>query len=184
MLSNLTNTLVLAAEEEPNPILPEANEIIWGGLAFLVLLFILQKVAFPLIVKSLKAREDRIRGDLESAEQAKTEASQVLDQYKQQLADARNDAGRILEEARTAAEEMRRDLMARAESDAADLRARAQVDIDATVNQARADLQRQVADFAVTLAEKVVETNLDRNAQQGLIDRYIAEVGAMQGSRN
>lgn len=175
-------TLLLAAEEGEasfNPILPEMNEIIWGSLAFLVLFAVLAKLAFPAIQKSLKAREDRIRGDLEAAESAKGEANRVLEDYRRQLADARNEAGRIIEESRRAADDLRRELMAKAESEAAELRARAQADIDATVAQAKADLQREVADFAVSLAEKVVERSLDRDAQQALIDRYIEQVGAM-----
>jgi len=189
----LASILVFAAEadgghevEEVNPILPEMNEIIWGGLTFFILLLVLKKFAFPAIQKSLKAREDRIRNDLESAEASKVEAQGVLDEYQRQLADARNEAGRIIEESRKAADDLRKELMAKAESDAAELRGRAQADIDATVAQARADLQRQVADFAVSLAEKVVESNLDHSAQQRLIDSYIEELGTMSGtgSRN
>ena len=170
------------AEEEVNPILPEINEIIWGGLTFALLFIVLRMFAFPAIKKSLKAREDRIRGDLEAAEQAKAEAQSVLEDYQRQLADARNEAGRIIEESRRAADDLRKELMAKAESEAAELRTRAQADIDATIAQAKADLQRQVAGFAVTLAEKIVERSLDRDAQQGLIDRYIDELGQMAPS--
>ena len=59
-------------QEAPNPILPETNEIIWGGLAFLVLLGLMWKFGLPPVSKMLKAREDKIRGDLEQAEQART----------------------------------------------------------------------------------------------------------------
>ena len=168
--------------EAPNPILPEVNEIIWGALGFIVLFVLLKKLAFPALNKMLAEREDKIRGDLEGAEQAKTDAQSVLDTYKSQLADARNEAGRIIEEARRAADDLRRDLMAKAETDTAEVRARAQSDIDATVARAKADLQREVANFAVTLAERVVERNLDRDAQLVLIDRYISDVGGMSPS--
>lgn len=168
--------------EAPNPILPELNEIIWGVLGFIPLLILLLIFAFPAIKKAMQAREDKIRGDLEGAEQAKADAQSVLDTYKSQLADARNEAGRIIEEARRAADDLRRDLMAKAETDTAEVRARAQSDIDATVARAKADLQREVANFAVTLAERVVERNLDRDAQLVLIDRYISDVGGMSPS--
>ncbi len=165
--------------EAPNPILPEWNEVIWGSLGFLVLFVLLRQLAYPAIKKMLAEREDKIRGDLEAAEQAKSDAQGVLGTYQQQLADARNEAGRIIEEARKAADDLRRDLMAKAEQEAAALRVRSQGDIDQTVARAKADLQREVANFAVSLAEKVVERNLDREAQTALIDRYIADVGGM-----
>jgi F-type H+-transporting ATPase subunit b len=175
------------AAKGPNPILPEPNEVVWGSIAFFALFLVLRQFAFPAIQRSLKAREDRIRADLEAAEAAKAEARGVLSEYRQQLANARNEAGRIIEEARQAADELRRELRARAEAEAVELRNRAQADIEATVAEARAELERQVADFAITLAEKIVERSLDRQAQQALIERYIEEVGAMgagAGSRH
>jgi F-type H+-transporting ATPase subunit b len=170
--------------EKFNPLLPETNEVIYGALAFIVLFVVLSRLAFPAIRASLKAREERIRGDLMAAESAKAEADRLLEDYRRQLADAGHEANRIIEEARRAAEKVRHDLMAEAEAQAAELRVRAEADLEATVARVRADLQRQVADLAITLAEKVVERSLDREAQLHLIDRYIEEVEAMAaGSR-
>lgn len=171
-------------EESPNPILPATNEIIWGAIAFLVVFVLLWRLAFPAIQKGVKAREERIRGDLEAAESARTEGERVLEEYRRQLADARNEAARIIDEARQAADGMRRDVQESVEAESAAARERAHAEIDQTVSRARADLERQVADFAVTLAERIVERNLDRDAQQQLIDSYIEEVGAMRGNGN
>ncbi|HLG00274.1 MAG TPA: F0F1 ATP synthase subunit B [Acidimicrobiia bacterium] len=168
-------------EESPNPILPATNEIIWGGLAFLVVFGLLWKMAIPAIQKGLKAREDKIRDDLEAAEKAKADAQTELAEYRAQLADARNEAARIIEEARQAADAMRREVQDSAEQEASKARERAQSEIEQTVTRARADLQREMGDFAVRLAERIVERNLDRSAQQALIDQYIAEVGALRG---
>jgi F-type H+-transporting ATPase subunit b len=174
---------MIAAAEKFNPLLPQTNEIVYGALSFIVLFVVLSKVAMPAIRASLRAREQRIRNDLEAAETTRIEAQQVLDQYRRQLADARNEAARIIEEARRVADDVRRELLAKAESEAAEVRDRAQADLQATVAQIRADLQRQVADLAVTLAERVVEHSLDREAQLELINRYIEEVNALPGAR-
>ncbi|MBI2170253.1 MAG: F0F1 ATP synthase subunit B [Actinobacteria bacterium] len=173
---------VETCEESPNPILPATNEIVWGGIAFLVVFFLMWKFAVPAIRKGLQAREDRIRSDLEAAEAAKQEAENLRGQYQQQIADARAEAGRIIDEARQAADAMRRDVHESAEAEATAARARAESEIDLTVSRAQSDLQREVADFAVRLAERIVERNLDRDAQQALIDQYIAEVGGLGGN--
>ncbi len=164
-------------QEAPNPILPETNEIIWGSIAFVVLLGLMWRFALPQVRNMMETREERIRSDLERAETAKTEAEGVLEQYRAQLADARSEASRILEEARQAADQMRRDLVARAEADAADIRARAQQDVQLTTERAMADLQRRVADLSIDLAEVIVKRNLDRDTQLQLIENYINEVG-------
>jgi F-type H+-transporting ATPase subunit b len=165
-------------QEAPNPILPEKNEIIWGSLAFLVLLGLMWKFALPQVRNMMETREQRIRGDLERAEQAKVESEQVLEQYRGQLADARTEASRILEEARQAADQMRRDLIARAEQEAAEQRSRAQEDVRLATDRAMADLQNRVAELSIELAEKIVERNLDRDTQLQLIENYINEVGS------
>ncbi|MCZ7525093.1 MAG: F0F1 ATP synthase subunit B [Acidimicrobiia bacterium] len=164
-------------QEAPSPIAPEVNEIIWGGLFFLIVAGVLIKFAFPALRQGLKAREDRIRGDLEEAEHAKTEAERTLEEYRGQLASARDEAGRIIEEARQAADQVRADLVSRAEAEAAELRARAQEDIRLATERATADLRQQVTDLAIDLAERVVERNLDRDTQVALVESFIDQVG-------
>ena len=171
-------------QKAPSLILPEANEIIWGGAAFVVLLLVMWKYALPPVRNMMKQREDRIRGDLERAEQARTEAEGELATYRRQVADARNEASRIIEEARQSADEVKRQVRAQAEADAAEMRTRAQEDAQLAANRAQADLQSRVADLSIELAEKIVERNLDRDTQLALVESYIGEVGNGNGSRS
>jgi F-type H+-transporting ATPase subunit b len=174
------STLLLAAEDvkAKNPIVPEAKEIIWAVIAFVLVFSLLAWKAWPAIKKALQDREDKIRADLERAEGARTEAETQLSDYQRQLADARGEAGRIIEEARQAADQVRKDLIAKAEADAADLRARAGDDIKLATDRAMADLQNRVAELSIELAEKVVERNLDHDTQIALIESYINQVGS------
>jgi F-type H+-transporting ATPase subunit b len=164
--------------EAPNPILPEKNEIIWGGLSFLVLFVLMAKWGYPMITKAMDARAERIRGDLDEATRARTEADTVLDDYRRQLADARNESNRIIEEARQTADQLRRDLMTRAETEVADLRTRAREDIEAAKGRAMTELRAEVSTLAIELAEKVVGRNLDAESNKALVDSFISEVGS------
>jgi F-type H+-transporting ATPase subunit b len=165
-------------QEAPNPILPETNELIWGGLAFLVLLGLMWKFGLPPVRKMLKDREDRIRTDLERAEEAKVEAEGVLEDYRRQLAEARNEASQIVEASREQAEEVRRELIAKAEQDAAEIRQRASEDARLAGDRAMGELRASVTQLSIGLAEKVVEHNLDRDTQIALIENYINQVGS------
>ena len=167
-----------ACHQSPSVLSPDKSELVWGSISFLILLVLFFKWGYPAVVKTMKAREDRIRIDLEQAEGAKSEAETALAEYRAQLADARTEAGRIIDEARQAADQVRRDLIARAETDASDLRTRAQEDIRLAGERAMADLRGRVSDLAIELAEKVVERNLDRGTQIALIDNYINSVGS------
>jgi F-type H+-transporting ATPase subunit b len=177
-------SLFLLAQEKTvsvkakNPILPQGNEILWGAIAFVIVFVILAWKGWPAIKAGLAARQERIRGDLERAENARIEAESSLEQYRQQLAEARNEAGEIIEASRQQAEQVRRDLMAKAETDAAELRARATEDIRLATQRAMSDLQGKMAELSIELAEKVVHANLDRERQLALIENYINEVGS------
>jgi F-type H+-transporting ATPase subunit b len=170
-----------ACQEAPNPILPEANEIIWGGIAFLVLFGLLTKLGYPAIKKAMDDRTETIRTSIDDADKAKVEATAVLAEYQRQLADARTESARIIEEARQQAEQVRRDLTARAEAEAAELRARNAEQVAAERDRVMAEMQGQVAEIAIELAEKVVESNLDREANLRLIENYINSVGSGTG---
>lgn len=161
----------------PSPILPATDELVWGSISFVALLFLMWKFAFPAVKKGMDARTERIRGDLDAAEIAKSEAVGVLDGYKAQLSDAKAEAARIIEEARQAADALKKDQEARLQTELADTRARAAADIEAAKAQATADLRGELASLAVGAAAAVVNKNLDAAAQSQLIEDYINQVG-------
>ena len=164
-------------QKAPSPILPATNELIWGAISFFVLFGLLAKFAYPALKKGMEDRTERIRKDLDEAEGAKAEADRIREDYSRQLADAKAEAGRIIEEARQAADSVRRDLTARAETEAQELRQRNAEQLEAERTRIMGELRGQVSALAIELAEKVVEANLDRDAQNRLIESYITQVG-------
>ena len=126
--------------------------------------------------KGLDGRSERIRSDLEAADSAKAEADHILDDYKAQLADARNESARIIEEARQAADALRSDQEQRLQTELAQLRERAAADIESAKRQAIADLRDEVAQLAIGAAEVIVQRNLDRDTQVRLVESYIEQV--------
>jgi F-type H+-transporting ATPase subunit b len=165
-------------QKAPSPLLPAKNEVIWGSAAFAVLLIAMWKFGVPAVKNMEKAREDRIRNDLEGAEKARTDAEAEKAQYQEQIADARNEGGRIIEEARQSAEQVRRDLIVRAEAEATEIRQRAQADIATQQERALAELRTEVTQLSIDLAERIVEHNLDRDTQLRLVDSFIDQVGS------
>ncbi|MDE0653703.1 MAG: F0F1 ATP synthase subunit B [bacterium] len=164
--------------EAPNPIIPEVTEIIWGGIAFVVLFALMQWKLFPAVKRGMDRRAEKIRDDLDAAETARTEALEVKAGYEAELADARAEAGRIIDAARADAEGVRADLIARAEAEAAELRQRSDADVEAAKRQALADLQGEVSEIVIGAAETVIGRNLDHDTQMQLIESYIDDVGS------
>jgi F-type H+-transporting ATPase subunit b len=165
------------AEHEQSPILPATNELIWGTVAFLILLFVMYRTVFPLINKAYKDRRENIEGKLEQAEKDRGEAEGLLEQYRRRLREAEDETQRILEEARANAGRVRRDVLAKAETDAGRELERARQAIRAERDQAIRQLRNEVGTLAVELATRVVGDSLDRDRQLRLVDEYIDELG-------
>jgi F-type H+-transporting ATPase subunit b len=179
-------SILLQAEEQleendPKDLYPQANELIVGAIAFFVLLFFMWKWVIPRVNEILEERRKKIQGEMEQAEVTRKEADKVLEDYRQQLAGAREESNRIIEEARATAEQLRRDLHAKAEEEAQATVARAQEEIRAERVRAFQDLRTQVGTIAVDLAERVVGQSLDKKAHDRLIDEYIDQVATTAG---
>jgi len=161
-----------------SPIIPDATDLIWGSVAFVVLLLAMWKFALPALKTGMQGRSDRIRDDLAKADAARNEAEELRATYERQVADSKAEATRIIEDARTTAEGLKADLQRRAEAEIAEMKQRAAADIEASKTQAIADLTGEVASLAIGAAEVVVQHSLDRDAQVRLVENYINQVGS------
>lgn len=171
-------TTTIPTVQSKNPILPAGNEIVWGLFSFIILFVLMYLFAFPAVRKAMEARTERIRQSLDAADKAKTDAQGVLDDYRHQLSEVKEESNRIIEEARATAESLRRDLMAKAEAEAAEVRTRATEDINAAKDRAMAELRTQLTQLTIDLAERVVKRNIDRDVNAALIDEYITSIGS------
>jgi len=158
----------------PNP------STIWPTiLAFLVLFFLLYKFAFPLIIKMIDERADKIRESLEKAEQTKIDAERLLEDYKKQMAEARGDAAKVIEQGRKVAETMKEEIIAKANEEAAQIVAKAHEVMEAEKKAAVAELQGEVANLSVAVAGKLIGEKLSADDHAKLIEQYVAEVGGL-----
>ena len=177
-LAQETQTEQQAEEAEHNPILPEADELIFGSLAFLLVFVVLWRYAFPRLNQGLEKRREKIRADLEAAERAREEADTRLRRYEEQLREARSEAGKIIEESRKTAESLRRDLLAKAEDESRQVVTRAQEEIRAERDRVFQELRREMAELSVDLASRVLGETLDQGHHARLVDEYIKELTA------
>jgi F-type H+-transporting ATPase subunit b len=170
---------LLAAEtSDKQNLYPHAAELLVGAVAFAIIFFFMWKWVLPRVNTLLEERREKIQGELERAESTRTEADQILADYKAQLASARDEANRIIEEARRTAQQLQLDLQARAEQESQATVARAQEEIRAERDRVFQELRSQVGEIAVVLAGKVVGAELDRASHERLIDEYIDEVAS------
>ncbi len=166
--------LLQAAEEAPKgPFAMNPGVSIWTLVIFLVLVVVLAKTAWPAILKAVEERERKIQAQLDQAEKANQDAQRVLADYQEKLAAARNEAQQLLAAGRQAAEKAREEIMARSRAEHEDLLARARREIVAEREKALAELRSEAVELSLAAAGKVLERNLDSEADRRLVREYL-----------
>jgi F-type H+-transporting ATPase subunit b len=175
---------VVVAAEEGNVLLPATYDIVWSTVVFVVLFVLFWRFVLPTYLRVLDERGAKIQGGLEKAEKAQAEAAAALQAYNDQLAEAREEAGRIREQARSEGAAIIAEMRERAQSEAARVTEQAQRQLEAERTQAVAQLRSEVGRLAVDLAGRVVGESLtDEQRQQRVVDRFLADLEAGDAER-
>ncbi len=160
-----------------NPLLPSWPEFIIGTILFVLVFGALAKFLLPRAQQTLAERTELIEGGLARSEEAQAEAKQLLDRYREQMAEARHEAARLREEAREQGAQIIAEMREQAQAEARRLTEAAQAQIEAERQQALTSLRAEVGTLAVELASRIVGESLTEEArQQRLVDRFLGEL--------
>lgn len=125
----------------------------------------------------MEDRTAKIQGDIDAAETARAEAEQLRAEYDSRIADAQQEANRILEQARQDAESVRQERIAAIDTEIAERRAQADADIEVAKARAQTEVRAQVSALAIGAAEAIVERSLDDETNRQLVENFIDRVG-------
>lgn len=178
--------LAFASETEEetggiSAILPDMIEFIPMLVAFIILWIILAKFGWPMFNGMLEKRENTIREALKKSEEAQIESERVLLEYKEQLADAKTQAAKIISDARETGDAVRVEIQEKAQAEATDMIEKAKVTIEAEKKAAVAELQASIADTSVDVAAKLIGNDLTDAEHRAIIEKYVKEAGSFNG---
>src|SRR5689334_4631367 len=167
----------LAEAGAENPLIPETAELIVGLICFFIVFGVLGKKLLPNIQKTLEERHDAIEGGLERAAEAQAEATQILEQYRAQLAEARHEAARLRQEATEQGATIIQEMRAEGQRQREEIIAAGHAQIEADRKAAASALRQDVGKLATELAGKLVGESLEDHARQSrVIDRFLDEL--------
>ncbi|MHA7292980.1 F0F1 ATP synthase subunit B [Arthrobacter sp. HLT1-21] len=173
----MLNAAIMAAEEGSSPLVPNLWELLVTLVGFAVLMFIVKKFVMPAFEKTFAERTEAIEGGIAKAEAAQAEANAALDEYKQQLVDARTEANRIREEARAEGAQILAELKEKAAAESARITEQAHVQIEAERQAAVVSLRAEVGTLATDLASRIVGESLsDDQRSARVVDRFLADL--------
>ncbi|MCM0582579.1 F0F1 ATP synthase subunit B [Weissella diestrammenae] len=170
----MLNGILLAGASEQLAL----GNLVFVLLSFVVLLFFIGKFAWKPVVKIMQDRADKIANDLDSAEQAKSEAEQLAEKRTAELQATQAQATTIINNAKETADQRGEDIIAEAKQNADSLKVKANAEIDQERVEAMASVKNDVAELSVSIAQKIIQKELKLDDQKALIDAYIGELEA------
>jgi F-type H+-transporting ATPase subunit b len=150
--------------------------IIWTIITFVLLLFVLKKLAWKPLLQALTAREERIRESLEQAEHARHEAQRLIEENKKQMTQAQGEFQRMMREAREEADALRAKRKQEAEAEARKIVEQGKMEIEREKETALVQLRNEVADLALRAAERILDEELDGKRHKKVIDDALREL--------
>ena len=149
---------------------PGLGLIVFIAIAFLIVLFILGKYAWPAIIKGLNDREQSIADSLATAEKVKLEMAQLKNDNEKLLAQAREERAQMLKEAKETRDKMINEAKEDAKVQASKIMADAQAAINQQKMAALTEIKNQVGNLVVGVSEKVLRRELNQKQDQ---EQYI-----------
>ena len=183
VLAGLTLAPVVAraAEEGGENLLAlKWNLWLWTLLTFGVMFGLLAKLSFKPIAGALDRRSQAIKKSLDQADQSRAEAKKLMEDYQKQLAEARNEAGKIIEEARQLGEKVHKEVVEKANAEASAVVQRAQEEITRQKDKGIQEMKDTVADLSVQIASRVIEKEVNEATHRQLIENLIKDLGKVR----
>lgn len=152
------------------------NIIITLG-SILLLIVLIKKFAWQQLTGVFEERERKITADIDGAEVARRQAEDLAEKRQTELASARQEAKVIIDGAKETGALQGAKLVEQAQSEADQLKEQANQDIAQSKAEALADIKGEISHLSVSLAEKMMLTQLDQEKQSQLIDQYLEQLG-------
>lgn len=184
LLTGATPGTLLAAQGETTPLFTvNLGTTVWTTLVFFALLGILWRFAWGPILAAVDAREKAIQGALDEAARRNGEATRLLAEQRQQMAEARRHAGEFLAEGKSAGERLRKDIEEKARSEAQAILERARQDIGRERDAALDMLRRESVDLALAAASRLIVEKMDPVKDRQFVVRFLDEASGGGGAR-
>ena len=147
--------------------------MIWMLIGFLIVLFILAKVGWPMIIGAVTKRNQHISDSLVAAKEANEALAGIEAAKEKALADSHAEQIRIMNESQELKKQLIEEAKAEARSEAEKIVADARLKIQKEQDEAMAQIKAEVITLSVDIAEKLLQRELsDKEAQS----RYIEEI--------
>jgi F-type H+-transporting ATPase subunit b len=150
---------------------------LWTVVVFLLLLFILRKVAWKPMLEGLNKREESIKSALEEAKRSHEESLKLRAEMTAQMAAAQEKVKATMDEARKDAQAMADDMIGKAKTEITAERQRLNREVALARDQALEAISTRTAELASLVATKALGRTVGIEDQDRLIQEALADLG-------
>jgi F-type H+-transporting ATPase subunit b len=150
--------------------------ILWTIVIFLLLVFLLRKLAWKPILAALDERTRNIRESLAQADNAKKDVARMRAEYEKMMAESRQESQNLIAQSRKTAESLREELVQKAQQEVEMLRQRAARDIGLEREKALEEIKRTAGELSVAIAAKIIGKSLNAKDHQDLIKQALRDI--------
>jgi len=145
----------------------------WGIAAFLVFTMGLYRLGLSHVVTAIDAREKKLAGELKASEEAYARAKKVQADVDAKFAAAESRINELMDKARKDAEALKDQMVEKGRHEIEASRVRSLRDIEAARHNAVIAVRDGIAEIAMVVASKIVESRLDAPKQEELVAHAI-----------
>lgn len=145
-------------------------------ITFAFFVWFTMKLVWPPIMKALDERKKTIADGLAAADRGKMELEAARKKIKQMLHDAKGEASIIIEKANERAHRIEEEAQVEARNIAERMKRQAGAEIEKQRVELKQQLSHEVATLAVQGAEALLESSIDKKANQQLLDGLAKEM--------
>jgi F-type H+-transporting ATPase subunit b len=167
---------VSAASSSNFLVSPNVGLMVWTLIVFGISMWVLARYAFPRISQALDRRQRAIEESIDASERTRREAEQLLQEYRERLAEARGQADEIVTRARKTGESAQSEIVAEARAKREEMMEQTRRDIETETRRAIQQIRAEVADLTVLATEKVTRKSLDDADHRRLVDEALSEL--------
>ena len=146
-------------------------------IAIFFLFLLMSYLLFNPARKILNDRREKIRGDLENAVRDKEDAAALKAEYESRLAKVEKEAEEILSDARRRGLANENQIIAQAKEEASRIIERARVEAELEKSKVADEVKKEIVSVASLMAGKLVAASIDPAVQAQLIDETLKEMG-------
>ena len=150
--------------------------LIAQAVTFTAFIVFCAKFIWPPLLRAIETRQKQIADGLAQAERGRSSLSEAQKQTEALLREARERAAEIVAQAERTAHQRIEESKSQAKAEGDRLVAAAHTQIEQEVRSAKQQLREQVAQLAVTGAERILRREVDARAHSEMLDQLKAQI--------